>query len=99
MKRAIIEMEAVARNMKLRTETRRALFSTLFLFGLLTWLYVIIFQMIYPDVMSATLTHINIFPLNLRVDVTGIVAFVVSAVAFFFLQLTPKREGGREIDH
>jgi hypothetical protein len=77
--------------MKLRTETRRALLSTLFLFGLLTWLYVIVVQMVHPDWLSSPLTHINAFPLNLRVDVTGIVAFAVSALAFFFLQLTPKR--------
>jgi hypothetical protein len=76
--------------MKLRTETRRALLSTLFLFGLLTWLYVVIVQMIDPKWMSEPLTHINAFPLNLRVDVTGIAAFVISALAFFVLQMTPK---------
>jgi hypothetical protein len=76
--------------MKLRTETRRALLSTLFLFGLLTWLYVIMVQMSHPYWITLPLSHIQIFPLNLRVDVTGIVAFVVSALAFFLLQLTPK---------
>jgi hypothetical protein len=78
--------------MKFRTETRRALLSTIFLFGLLTWLYVIVAQMAHPYWMSAPLTHINAFPFNLRVDVTGMIAFVVSALAFFFLQMTPKRE-------
>jgi hypothetical protein len=77
--------------MKLRTETRRALLYTLFVFGLLTWLYVIVAQMVHPDWMSEPLSHINVFPFNLRVDLTGIVAFVVAAFAFFFLQLTPKR--------
>jgi hypothetical protein len=48
--------------------------------------------MVYPEWMSAPLTHINVFPFNLRVDVTGIVAFAVSALAFFLLQLTPKSE-------
>lgn len=81
--------------MKLGTETRRALLSTAFLFGLLTWLYVIVAQMAHPDWMSAPLTHINAFPFNLRVDVTGMVAFAVAALAFFFLQLTPKRERRR----
>jgi hypothetical protein len=81
--------------MKLRTETRRALLSTLFLFGLLTWLYVIAVQLAYPEWLDEPLTHIDIFPLNLRVDVTGMVAFVVSAVAYFFLQMTPKRETRR----
>jgi uncharacterized BrkB/YihY/UPF0761 family membrane protein len=77
--------------MKLRTETRRALLSTLFLFGLLTWVYVVILQMAHPEWLSEPLTHIDVFPFNLRVDVTGMMAFVVSMLAFFFLQLTPKR--------
>jgi len=80
--------------MKLRTETRRAILSTLFVFGLLTWVYVVILQVadlfLNLGLMSAPLTHINLLPFNLRVDVTGIVAFVVAALAYFFLQLTPK---------
>jgi len=91
MKRAIFKLKAPTRTMKLRTGPRRAIFSTLFLFGLLTWLYVIILQMTHPEWVTEPLTHINVFPFNLRVDVTGMVAFVVSALAFFFLQLTPKR--------
>jgi hypothetical protein len=78
--------------MKLRTETRRALFSTLFLFGLLTWLYVVVLQIAHPEWLSLPLSHIDVFPFNLRVDLTGMAAFVVSALAFFFLQSTPKRE-------
>jgi hypothetical protein len=85
--------------MKLRTEKRRAILSTLFLFGLLTWVYVVILQMAHPEWLSEPLSHINVFPFNVRVDVTGMAAFVVSVLAFFFLQLTPKREGGRETDH
>jgi len=85
-------LETLTHKMKLRTQTRRALYSTLFLFGLLTWLYVIAVQMAHPDWLYEPLTHIDVFPLNLRVDVTGIAAFVVAALAFFFLQLTPKRE-------
>ena len=85
--------------MKLRTETRRALFSTAFLFGLLTWVYVVILQVadlfLNSGLMGSPLSHINVFPFNLRVDVTGMVAFVVSALAYFFLQLTPKT-GGRQ---
>ena len=82
--------------MKFRTETCSALLSAFFLFGLLTWLYVIAVQMAHPDWLPLSLTHIHIFPLNLRVDVTGIVAFVVSAVSFFFLQLTSKRKAKRQ---
>ena len=93
-KRAIYKLEAVPRNMKLRTQTRRALLSTLFLFGLLTWVYVVILQVtdlvLNLGLMSAPLTHINVLPFNLRVDLTGMIAFVVAALAFFLLQLTPK---------
>jgi hypothetical protein len=81
--------------MKVRLETRRALLSTIFLFGLLTWLYVIAVQLTHPGWITGPLTHINIFPLNLRVDVTGIVAFVASALVFFLLQLKPAREGSK----
>jgi len=47
--------------------------------------------MAHPEWLSEPLTHIDVFPFNLRVDVTGMVAFLVSVVAFFFLQLTPGR--------
>jgi heme/copper-type cytochrome/quinol oxidase subunit 3 len=77
--------------MKLRAGTGRALLSTIFLFGLLTWLYVIAVQLTHPDWIDEELTHINIFPFNLRVDITGIVAFVASALAFFLLRLKPAR--------
>jgi hypothetical protein len=94
-KRAIFKLEAPAFNMKFETETRRALLCTLFVFGLLVWLYVVVLQVadlvLNLGLMSAPLTHIDVFPFNLRVDETGMVAFVVSALAFFFLQLTPKR--------
>ncbi|MGA2790626.1 MAG: hypothetical protein ABSF00_07645 [Candidatus Bathyarchaeia archaeon] len=77
-------------NMKLRRDTRRALFLTTFLFGLLTWSYVIMVQMIHPDWVALPMSHIGIFPFNLRVDVTGIVAFLVSALSFFLWQSTPR---------
>jgi len=49
--------------------------------------------MLYPQWMSGPFTHIDIFPFNLRVDVTGIVAFIVSALAFFLLQSQPPGGG------
>lgn len=95
LKSPILKPTWLACNMKLRTETRRSLLYTLFVFGLLIWIYVVILQVadlfLNLGLMSAPLTHIDVFPFNLRVDVTGMVAFVVSALAFFFLQLTPKR--------
>ena len=81
----------MGRYMKLRPETRRALLSTTFLFGLLVWLYVIAVQLTHPGWISGPVSHIDIFPFNLRVDITGIVAFVASALAFFLLQLKPAR--------
>jgi len=44
-----------------------------------------------PWWLSEPLNHINLLPFNLRVDLMGMVAFVVSALAFF-LQLTRERE-------
>ena len=66
----------------------RALSLTLFLFGLLTWLYVIAIQITHPRFLPAQLSHIQIFPLNARVDVVGIVGFIVSGLSFFVWQLT-----------
>jgi hypothetical protein len=45
--------------------------------------------------MSGQPTHINIFPFNPRVDKTGMVAFVASALAFSLLQLKPARGGSK----
>lgn len=66
----------------------RALSLTLSVFGLLVWLYVVAIQITHPNYLHTTLTHIEVFPLNLRVDLTGISAFVVSGFSFFVWQLT-----------
>jgi len=81
---------------KVGVEIRRALLYPLFVFGLLTWLHVVILQMMHPEWVAAPLTHIDAFLLNLGVDLTGMIAFTFSALAFFFLQLTPKREEKRQ---
>ena len=70
----------------------RAFFLTLFVFGLLTWFYVVAIQVTHPGFLSSTLTHVDFFPLNLRVDVVGIVAFIVAVIGFFCWQLTLKRK-------
>ena len=67
----------------------------MFLFGLLTWLYSVAIQITMPEILPATLTHIDIFPLNARVDVVGIVAFAVSALSFFLWRLTASSSGRR----
>ena len=89
-RRAIIQLEVLAYHEGQR-ETRRAVLSTLFLFGLITWLYEVTVRIAIPWWLSEPLNHINLFPFNLRVDLMGMVAFVVSAPAFF-LQLTRERE-------
>lgn len=47
---------------------QRAVFLTTFLFGLLAWLCVVAIQVSNPKYLSMALTHIDMFPLNLRVD-------------------------------
>ena len=66
----------------------RAFSLTLFLFGLLTWMYVVSIQITHPRYLPAQLSHIQIFPFNARVDVVGIVGFIVSGVSFFVWQLS-----------
>ncbi len=55
---------------------------TLFVFGLLAWLYVILIQVTYPEWLGIRLTHYEIPPLNMRVDDVGILGFAVSALGF-----------------
>ena len=71
---------------------QRALYLTLFLFGLLAWGYVVAIQITHPNWLDLPLTHINVIPLNLRVDVIGIVAFIIAAICFFLWQLTRKEK-------
>jgi hypothetical protein len=60
----------------------------MFLFGLLAWLYVVAMQVSHPEYLHMALTHMDVFPLNLRVDLTGIFGFVISALGFSLSQLT-----------
>lgn len=76
--------------MKLSADAARAFFMTLFLFGLLAWLYVVAIQIAHPRYLAFALTHIDIFPLNVRVDDTGLAAFIISALSFFLWRLTSK---------
>lgn len=58
----------------------RSLSLTLFVFGLLVWLYIVGNAQIHPETLSMPLTHLLPYP---REDTTGIVAFAVSLVSFF----------------
>lgn len=65
----------------------RALALTAFVFGLMVWVYVIVVQLVYPDWISAPLSHVSIFPLNWRLDDVGMAAFGVAAIGFLFWQI------------
>jgi len=60
---------------------------TIFVFGLLVWLYVIAIQITHPDWLAEEFSHLNFPPLNWRLDEVGIIAFAVAAVGFFIWQL------------
>ena len=65
----------------------RAVALTAFLFGLLIWGYVIIIQVTHPRWIVEPLSHLNIFPLNWRLDEVGMMAFAVAAVGFLVWQV------------
>lgn len=62
----------------------RATFRTLFLFGLLGWLYIAANAVVHPETLEMPLTHFFSFP---REDTFGAVCFLVSFVSFFISNL------------
>lgn len=68
----------------------RSVSLTCFLYGLLVWIYVVIINFYRSDWLPLPFTHINQFPLNLRTDTTGVIAFIVSAIGYFTFQLLHK---------
>jgi len=65
----------------------RAFALTAFAFGLLVWLYVVVIQVTHPEWLYQPFSHINVFPLNWRLDEVGISAFAVAAVGFLLWQI------------
>ena len=63
-------------------------FATCMVFSFLTWGYVMWINAYHLEWMWLPLTHVNVFPLNLRTDIVGIVSFVVAGVSFFLLGVT-----------
>ena len=59
----------------------------MFVFGLLTWLYVVAIQITYPEWLSAPLAHYGIPPFNWRVDDIGVLGFAMAAFGFFTWRL------------
>ena len=65
---------------------------TMFVFGLLVWLYTVAIQIAHPQWLSATLTHYRIPPFNCRVDDVGILSFAIAAFGFFVWRLETGKE-------
>ncbi len=57
---------------------------TLFIFGLLGWLYIATIALVHPETLSIQLTHFAPWP---REDTFGAVSFVVSFISFFIWNL------------
>jgi len=70
-----------------RRVTLRPFALTLFVFGLLVWLYVVAIQITHPEWLPEQFSHVAFPPLNWRLDEVGIIAFAVSAFGFFVWQL------------
>ena len=62
----------------------KSLSFTLFVFGLLGWLYIVLNSAIHPWTLAMPLTHFLPFP---REDTAGEISFVVSLVSFFVWNL------------
>ena len=62
--------------------------ETLFLFSILTWLYVIAMQVAHPESVSWTLTSW----FRIRLDVTGEIAFLISVISFFILRYEKRKK-------
>ena len=60
---------------------------TMFVFGLLTWFYVVAVQITHPEWLPLKLTHYRIAPFDWRVDDVGILGFAIAAFGFFIWRL------------
>jgi hypothetical protein len=63
----------------------KAIGELVFVFGLLGWIYGILFQFRYPQWLTLQLTHLTPW---LRVDIFTIISFVASAIGFFIWIVT-----------
>ncbi len=57
----------------------RSLFLTLFVLGLLGWVYIALIALVHPETLSWPLTHFLPWP---REDTFGIMCFGVSGISF-----------------
>ncbi len=70
----------------------KPIWLTMFVFGTLTWFYVVTVQITHPGWLSATLTHYTVPPLNWRVDDVGILSFGIAAFGFFVWSVGTKNK-------
>jgi hypothetical protein len=78
-------------NVKPLRENAEEIGLTMFLFGLLVWLYVIAVQLLHPDWVSEPLSHLGFPPFNWRVDDVGMLSFAVSAIGFLTWRIETKK--------
>ena len=66
---------------------------TMFVFGLLTWVYVISFQFLHLELVTSgtPFSHLAFPPFNWRVDDVGMLSFAVSAIGFLLWRIQVKR--------
>ena len=65
----------------------RAISLTLFVFGLLGWLYIVAVRLVQPETLTLQLTHFAPWP---REDTFGEISFAVSFISFFIWNLLRK---------
>lgn len=70
----------------------QAVAQTLFVFGLLAWLYAVAIQITHPEWVPQPFTHYELAPLNLRLDDVGILAYAVATFGFFVWRLGKARQ-------
>jgi hypothetical protein len=67
----------------------RSLFLTLFVFGLLGWIYIVLNSEFHTQTLVLPVTHFLPYP---REDTFGAVSFLVSMISFFLWNLVKKDE-------
>lgn len=70
----------------------RSLFFTLFVFGLLGWLYIVLNSAVHPWTLDWPLTHFVPWP---REDTFGSMSFVVSFISFFIWNVIKNEKNGK----
>jgi TRAP-type C4-dicarboxylate transport system permease small subunit len=73
----------------MRMRLIRAFFLTLFLFGLLGWIYIALNAETHMQTLSLPLTHLLPWP---REDTFGTFSFLISMVSFFCWNIVKKED-------